>query len=370
MKPRTADLAVSAFFLVAGQLEVWIWWVPAEQGPRWAAAAYQAALALALVQRRRAPLLVQLVMSALLAAWALTTPPAGSLIPWFAMIVAAYSVAAYQEFQYAAVGLAVNSASWVLFVAMTTNSVADYAFILGFVLAGWLAGVVVRTRETRAATAEARAGAADERARTAAADERARIAREIHDIVSHSVSVMVVQAAAAETVLASDPARAREPLLRIQETGREAMSELKRLLGLLRDSDEQLVLVSAPSLAHLDALLGQIRQAGMPVRLDVRGEPRVLPPGVDLSAYRIIQEGLTNALRYAGPAEACVSVTYGEDRVVLEILDDGQGDGYARHAGAGHGLLGLRERVSVHGGELAAGPRPEGGYALQATLPL
>jgi signal transduction histidine kinase len=267
-------------------------------------------------------------------------------------------------------GLAANWAGWVLFVAMTTDDVADYAFILGFVLAGWVAGLVVRARETRAAGAEAQAREADERARTAIAGERARIARELHDVVSHSVSVMVVQAGAAEMVLATDPELAREPLLRIQETGREAIAELKRLLGFLRDSEDELALAPAPTLAHLDTLLAQIRQAGMPVSLEVCGRPRALPPGVDLSAYRIIQEALTNALRYAGPAQARVSVSYGEDCVAVEIFDDGAGDTGVRSTGTGHGLLGLRERVSVHGGELAAGPRPEGGYALQATLPL
>ncbi|MBO3746167.1 sensor histidine kinase [Streptosporangiaceae bacterium NEAU-GS5] len=373
MKPRTADLIVAAFFLVAGELEVLLWWTPAEQGPMSVAVPFMAALAVALAWRRVAGLLVAACQAAIVVAWTLVAAPQGSLMPWFMTIVAAYSVAAYGPVLVAAAGLAAVWGSWILFVAVTTNDVADYAFILGFITAACVAGLAVRARQTRAAGAEERALAADERAKTAVAEERARIARELHDVVSHSVSVMVVQAGAAEMVLSSDPERAREPLLRVQEVGREALAELKRLLGLLREADDELALAPAPSLAHLETLLAQVRQSGMPVSLDVEGPMRQLPPGVDLSAYRIIQEALTNALKHAGPARARVGIVYGEDSISIAVVDDGPAGASPRPegaAGAGHGLIGVRERVAVHGGQLAAGPRPEGGYAVRATLPL
>ncbi|MCW2762991.1 MAG: sensor histidine kinase [Marmoricola sp.] len=298
--------------------------------------------------------------------------PQGSLTPWFVTIVAAYSVAAHAALPRALVGLTALWMSFILFVATTTNDVADYSFILGFLAAGWVAGRVVRTNRTHASAAEERSREADERARNAIAEERARIARELHDVVSHSVSMMVVQAGAAEMVLSGTPERAREPLLRIQETGRDALVELKRLLGLLREADEELALSPAPSLQHLPTLLAQVRRAGLPVSLDIKGPVRPPPPGVDLSAYRIVQEALTNALKHAGPARARVEITYAEDKVSVAVLDDGPGsDSVARGGPTGaYGLVSVRQRVAVHHGQLSAGPRPEGGYAVRATLPL
>jgi signal transduction histidine kinase len=368
--PRKADLLLAGFFLVAGGLEVFVWWAPADQGPVAVGAAFMAAMAVLLVWRRTQPLEVALAEAALVAVWSLVDVPQGSLLPWIITIVAAYSVAANAGFTRSLVGLGAMWASWILYVAVTTNSMADYSFILGFVLAGWVAGIVVRANRSRAAAAEERARDADERAKNAIADERARIARELHDVVSHSVSLMVVQAGAAEMVLAGEPERAREPLLRIQETGRDALVELKRLLGLLREADEELALSPAPSLEHLPTLLAQVQQAGLPVSLEVHGSVRALPPGVDLSAYRIVQEALTNALKHAGPARARVEIAYAEDSVSVAVLDDGPGAVAQRSPSGGFGLVSVRERVAVHGGQLSAGPRPEGGYAVRATLPL
>jgi signal transduction histidine kinase len=370
--PRRVDLPVAAFFLVAGELEVFVWWVPAEQGPVGVAALFMAAMAGLLVWRRGLPLEVALAEALLVTAWTVVDVPQGSLTPWIITIVAAFSVAAHAGAVRAAAGLGALWACWVLFVAGTTNSMADYSFILGFVAAGWVAGLAVRANRVRAAAAEDRARDADERARTAIADERARIARELHDVVSHSVSMMVLQAGAAEMVLGREPERAREPLLRIQETGRDALVELKRLLGLLREADEELALSPAPSLEHLPILLAQVQQAGLPASLEVRGHERPLPPGVDLSAYRIVQEPLTNALKHAGPARARVEIDYAEDHVSVAVLDDGPGPGVTspRAPSGGYGLVSVRERVAVHGGQLSAGPRPEGGYAVRATLPL
>jgi signal transduction histidine kinase len=192
----------------------------------------------------------------------------------------------------------------------------------------------------------------------------------MHDVVAHSLSVMVVQAEAAEAMLDADPERARRPLAAVQETGRSALGELRRMLGVLREmAEEGPALAPQPGLDGLDALVGQVRAAGLPVTVRIKGEPRPLPPGIDLSAYRIVQEGLTNALKHAGPARAEVLVAYDDDELELRVSDDGRG--YDPDAdGAGHGLVGMRERVALYGGSLDAGPLPEGGFALSARLPL
>jgi signal transduction histidine kinase len=169
-------------------------------------------------------------------------------------------------------------------------------------------------------------------------------------------------------VLESDPADAREAFDTIERTGQQALDEMRRLLGMLRKSDDELALAPQPSLKELGKLVEWVQAAGLPVEVAVEGEPRELPPGVDLSAYRIVQEALTNALRHAGPARARVLLRYGADDLELEIADDGVGT--ADDSGPGFGLIGMRERVAVYGGELDAGARPGGGYALRVRLPL
>jgi signal transduction histidine kinase len=214
-------------------------------------------------------------------------------------------------------------------------------------------------------------------ARAAVAAERARIARELHDVIAHSVSVMVIQAGAAEQLLEQTPERARGPLEAVQDTGRQTIVELRRLLGILREDGQELSLAPQPGLAGLDLLVEEMRQAGLPVQLRAEGQPGRLPPGADLAAYRIIQEALTNTLRHAGPAQAEVIVRYQDHAVELEILDNGQGPPLRDGADgrSGHGLVGMRERVALYGGTLDAGPRAtttgtaETGYAVRARLP-
>jgi signal transduction histidine kinase len=254
------------------------------------------------------------------------------------------------------------------------GSTSDYLFVFAIAVIAWLVGFAFHERNRRTEELTARAERAERaretEARAAAAEERARIAREMHDVVAHSLSVMVVQANAAEAMLDADPERARRPLAAVQQTGRGALTELRRMLGVLRVmADESPSLAPQPGLAGLDELARQMREAGLPVSVRVEGEPRSLPPGIDLSAYRIVQEGLTNALKHAGPATAEVLVRYGEREVEVEVRDDGRGREPASNGG-GHGLIGMRERVALYGGELAAGPRPEGGFALSARLPL
>jgi len=208
----------------------------------------------------------------------------------------------------------------------------------------------------------------EERARAAVSEERARIARELHDVVGHSVSVMTVQASAVRRLLRPEQEREREALLIVEQTGREALAEMRRMVGVLRRPDEAPALAPQPSLEHLGKLVEHAREAGLPVELHVEGDPVQLPVGLDLTAYRLVQEGLTNTLKHARAKRAEVVVRYGEDHIELTVSDDGAGAGNGD--GSGHGLVGMRERVSVYGGELEAGPRVEGGYRLRAKLPL
>jgi signal transduction histidine kinase len=208
----------------------------------------------------------------------------------------------------------------------------------------------------------------EERAQAAVTEERARIARELHDVVGHSVSVMTVQASAVRRLLRPEQQREREALLVVEQTGREALAEMRRMVGVLRRPEEAPALAPQPSLQHLDRLVEQACEAGLPVELRIEGDPRPLPAGVDLTAYRLVQEGLTNALKHARAERAQVLVRYGGGDIEVTVSDDGRG---ARSGdGGGHGLVGMRERVAVYGGELEAGPRAEGGYRLRARLPV
>jgi signal transduction histidine kinase len=280
------------------------------------------------------------------------------------VLLAVYTAAAHTSDRRTVIAGALAVALFVADLAMDAiyvEGIIFYALLWG---APWAAGRAVRRRRLSERRAE------QEKARAAAAigEERARIARELHDVVAHAISVMLLQARGGRRVLEAEPADAREAFATIERTGHQALEEMRRLLGMLRASDEQLALAPQPTLKELDKLVEQVQAAGLPVQVAIEGEPRELPPGVDLSAYRIVQEALTNALKHAGPARARVLLRYDADELELEIADDGAGSGDG--SGSGHGLIGMRERVSVYGGELQAGRRPEGGYALRARLPL
>jgi signal transduction histidine kinase len=332
---------------------------------------------LPLLARRRAPLLVlALVIAAGYAGWATGPTESGALQGWIALNLALYSVAAHCSLRRALVGAGLMACFVLLFEIPRLVEGGRLDDVIGewLSLGGvWLLGRWVRQRRRRTHDLERQAADLeadrDALAREAVAEERARIAREMHDSVAHSVSVMVLQAGAAEQVMASSPERARASLVTIQDTGREAIVELRRMLGLLRDPSEGASLAPQPGVDRLDTLMEQVRAAGLPVALTVEGEPRRLPPGVDRSAYRIVQEGLTNTLKHAGPAHASVTLRYADRALELEVLDDGHGTG-GPNGGGGFGLVGMRERAALYGGELDAGARPGGGYALRARLPL
>jgi signal transduction histidine kinase len=224
---------------------------------------------------------------------------------------------------------------------------------------------VIGDRERRARIAERERDVA---AREAVVEERARIARELHDVIAHHVSMIVIQAGAERRVLAEANTSTREVLQTVEQIGRSALTEMRRLLGMLRE-DANEPLTPQPGLADVPLLVGQLREAGLPVALQVDGERRALPVGIELSAYRIVQEALTNALKHAGDARTTVHVRYGPDLLELEIADDGAGSG-AQASDGGHGLVGMRERVALYGGRLDAGRRPGGGFAVHVLLPI
>jgi signal transduction histidine kinase len=252
----------------------------------------------------------------------------------------------------------------------TTTS--NYVFItLRFVVA-WLAGYALRERAEQAEAAEERAVRAEREresaARVAVAEERARIARELHDIVAHAVSVMVLQVGAVRHKLPDELAPDRDALTGVERAGRMALAEMRRLLSAMRGDDEEVELVPQPGLDGLDSLLDDVSRAGLPVELHVDGQPFPLPRGIELSAYRIVQEGLTNALKHAHATGADVLVRYRPDELEIEVRDNGRG--LAPSDGRGHGLVGVRERVKIYGGEMSTSTSADGGFVLSTRLPL
>jgi signal transduction histidine kinase len=252
------------------------------------------------------------------------------------------------------------------------QSGSDFVFItLRFVVA-WVAGYVLRERAEQAEAAEERATRAEQEregaARVAVAEERARIARELHDIVAHSVSIMVLQVGAIRHKLPEMLAEDRDALKGIERTGRGALAEMRRLLGAMRQDGDGLELAPHPGVDRLDALLDEVGRAGLPVQLHVAGNQFPLPRAIDLSAYRIVQEGLTNALKHAHASHVDVTFHYASDELQIEVRDNGEG--FSTSDGLGHGLVGIRERVKIYGGEMTAGTAPGGGFVLGARLPL
>lgn len=249
----------------------------------------------------------------------------------------------------------------------------DYNRALGNLIplvGAWILGDNLGTRRAYTRALEERAERLEreqeaERAR-AVAEEQARIARELHDVIAHNVSVMVVQAAAANDVFDSRPERAREALHAIEASGRSALAEMRRLLGVVRGDGADYA--PQPGLERLDELVAQVRAAGLAVAVSVQGDPRPLPAGIDLSVYRVVQEALTNTLKHAHASRADVAVRYRDDELDVEVRDDGEGGGNGD--GSGRGLIGMRERVTAFGGSLDAGPRATGGFAVSARFPL
>jgi signal transduction histidine kinase len=288
----------------------------------------------------------------------------------------------------AGLGLAIVLGCMLVIVANIPGpqTTSDLIFIpLRFVVA-WIAGYALRERSEQAEAAEIRATLAEREreaaemravlaerereaaARIAVAEERARIARELHDIVAHAVSVMVLQVGAVRHDLPEALEEDREALGRVEGAGRTALAEMRRLLGAMRRDGDGVELAPQPGLDSLDSLADDVARAGLPVHIHLDGDPVALPRAIDLSSYRIVQEGLTNALKHARATQADVTIRYRANRVELEVRDDGPGG--ATSDGLGHGLVGIGERVKIYGGEMTAGPAPDGGFVLSARLPV
>lgn len=340
----------------------------------WFAAPAVAAVVLSLLLRRRFPFASPAAVWVLGAAISLVD---GRLVStttsmYAAGIAAAFLLGNLGDGVQARIGLAMVLGAAATIVYNGPNRAAgDFVFVPTVFFIAWIGGYALRARAEQADAAERRAAEAEREresaARLAVAEERARIARELHDIVAHSLSVMVLQVGAVRHRLPVALTDDREALTNVERTGRAALGEMRRLLGALHDSDD-VELAPQPGLHLLDALAEQIGRAGLPVHVAATGEPLALPPALDLSAYRIVQEALTNALKHARARRADVTVHYTGDAVQLEVRDDGVGA--TSTDGMGRGLHGMRERVKIYGGELTAGPVAGGGYVLTARLPV
>ena len=324
--------------------------------------------------RSRRPLLAAaLVLAGNGACAYVAAPHQAAFQPFVALTLVAYSVGSRHEGRlWAPAALAVAAAP--LFVVAVVhgqsagNAIPNYVWLL----AAWTVGRTVRSWRRKSLALEHANRQLDEQrelqAQAAVTVERGRIARELHDVVAHNVSMMVVQAGAAERVLEGAQPHVRNALEAIARTGRQTVDEMRTLLGVLRETNDPTALKPQPGLAELDRLVDGVRTAGLAVTLRVEGDPRELPQALDVSAFRIVQEALTNTMKHAGPAAADVVVRYEPTAVTLEVRDSGIGT--ANGHGTGHGLVGMRERVAMFGGELVAAAQPGGGFAVRARLPL
>jgi len=385
--PLAADGLLSALLVVVSLIAL-VFQARNEHMPRPGplAVALVLLINLPLAWRRRHPLGANVTSG--LASVAYGIAPFPDLVTPVALggVVAFYSAVAYCSRRTAVIaGVATGVAVVIVALLPATNTdLLDFTFTALLLASAWALGYSARLRRAYTAELETRAAwlarERDYEAQRAVTAERARIARELHDVIAHHVSMMVVQAEAGPVVAERDLPGAARAFDAIAGTGRQALVEMRRLLGVLREEAGEPLssLAPQPGVAQLPSLVDQVRRAGMEVELVVEGEPASLPPGVDLSAYRIVQEALTNAIRHAGPGRVRVLVRYGGQDLCLEVRDDGPGtgapagrDGSAGGNGeTGHGLIGMRERVHLFGGELTAGPGPHGGFTVAARLPI
>jgi signal transduction histidine kinase len=349
--------------------------VEAPRTTLWFSVPASAAVILPLLARRRFPFAAPASVWLLAAAFSFVD---GRLVVfttsvYVAGMVASFLLGGLRDSLQAPLGLAVvlGGAATVVY-NKPDHKAAELVFIPLLFAIGWLAGFALRERADEAEAAVERATHAererDAAARIAVAEERARIAHELHDIVAHSVSVMVLQVGAIRHRLPETLAGDAEALQGVEQTGRSALAEMRRLLGAMRRDGDDLELAPRPGLERLDELVNEVGRAGLPVELHVDGRPFPLPPGIDLSAYRIVQEGLTNALKHARASQADVTVRYGPDELEIEVRDDGRGS--STSDGLGHGLVGIRERVKIYGGEMTTRATAGGGFILNTRLPL
>jgi signal transduction histidine kinase len=368
-RAQRIDIAIAVPILALGVLEGLV----REHTDRWLVAAAVTGVAVAL--RRRQPLgalAAVVIVQAFAHDQTYDTDP---LSPFLAELILMFTVAYQLPLRPALFGYGIGLAYVIVdFGSGRIQEISQASAQSGFYLLAWAAGRALRGHEQRREAAERHVVRVElereEQARAAVVEERARIARELHDAVAHSVSVMVLQAGGVRRLLGDDPAREREreALAGVEETGRQAVHELHRMLGILRKADPGAELSPSPSLRRVEELVTQVRGAGLDTSLTIEGEPMELAPGLDMSAYRIVQEALTNALRYAPGASVGVTVSYGRT-LELEVRDSGaRVNGTPPTKGSGHGIVGMRERAELFGGTLEAGPAPGGGWLVRARL--
>jgi len=378
LDPVAVDRGLAAVLLAADQVVLWT----APHGRvRLAAAAWSALLFGAVAVRRR--WLVEGMIVATLGTGAglivfgsgVLHGPSG-LIGSVAALLLFYGGGAFLEDWRSVLALALGLTITAMIAASSSNQVVANLLWDGAVLglAPWFVGRTVRERSARASAARERAERLDaeheHHARAAALGERARLAREIHDVIAHSVSVMVIQAAGARRVMDREPERAEASLRAVERAGRDALAEMRRLLGVLGDGRDLRALAPQPSLDDLEELVARTRAAGVAASIRVEGRPSTVSPGLSLCVYRVVQEALTNTIKHAGPVPASVSVRWLHEMLELEVFDEGPRERGARLDSGGHGIAGMRERVALHGGTLEAGPAPDGGFAVRARIPL
>lgn len=370
--PPLSDIALALGLFALGQAEVWVPFnTSLGHGSSAVAAAVGTVMTLPLAFRRLAPVAVAVVVTVPAPLLATFTPVRLLFFAGFLpLLIVTYTLASRAPTRQSLATLALPFAA----LLVIELEVPEFRKT-GEVVFDWLwfsvataIGLVVRSRSLRAERSESRVASLEVEREAVLREERARIARELHDVIAHSVSVIVVQAGAAEPLVDEDPAQAREALRSIRTTASDALGEMRRLLGILRTTGDELALNPQPSVSQLEPLLAQTRAAGLAVDLQVDGEPRPLAAGVDLAAYRIIQEALTNTRKHAGASRAQVLLRYAPSTLELEIVDNGNGPGAS--ANGGHGLVGMRERVALYGGTLEVGSHDDaGGFEVHALLP-
>jgi signal transduction histidine kinase len=363
--PRLADATLAGVLVVAGVLEGAI---VSTNRPLWLHELLTVAVMGSVAWRRRFPL----VVVGFVVVGMMVLDSDGQLSVFAALVIVTFTAGAELDPPRSWIGLALSVVPfWIGFV-LVGGGVSDFVAVTVLYGGSWAVGQVLRERGHRSAELAERAERA-ERDRTAeaaraVAEERARIARELHDVVSHSISVIAVQTQAVRRRLGPEHAREVDDLRAVESTARQAMAEMRRLFGVLRADGERPSLSPQPGLDQLDRLIGETRAAGFPVSVDVEGTPVPLPPGLGLAAYRIVQEALTNVRKHAPGGCVRVCLHYGERELHLAVEDAG-GVTPDRLDGAGYGLVGMRERVSLYGGTLQAGPQPGGGFSVRARLP-
>ena len=371
--PVATDRVLTAVLVAVSLAGLWLvsWSKTAHyRAPDAGAVLLTLAIVVPLLWRRQRPGLVLVISGTALLGYDAAGYPSG--LAWLACYWAVYSYAVHRRRRDAYWPLAVWVAAVVAHLALPargSNAAQTALIFLGVTAVVWLRGDAVRTGALEAERER------QMRARQAVADERARIARELHDVVSQALGVIVMQAGGAGSVPVLEEPAARAVLATIEQTGRQAFAEMRRLVGVLRDDDEAAVLAPQPTIAEIPALLARLASAGLEVDLEVEGTRREAPAGVELSVYRIVQEALTNTLKHSGAGHATVRLSWSQDRLDVGVSDDGPAAGAAVpppvHADSGgKGLVGMRERVMLFGGELEAGPTPHGGYRVAARFPL